>query len=71
MYNNIVKYIKFCEECQFSTWIWQEEPLYQTQSIIFSKKVRIDMVYMLVEIFRLEAAAGAGSGGAGNYGQAL
>jgi len=46
MYNDVVKYVKSCEECQRRSRIRQEEPLHPTWSLMVWEKVGIDVVYM-------------------------
>ena len=46
MYDDVVKYVKSCEECQSRSWIRQEEPLHPTWSLTVWEKIGIDVVYM-------------------------
>jgi len=46
MYNDVVNYVKTCEECQRRSRIRQEEPLHPTWSIIVWGKVGIDIIYI-------------------------
>ena len=48
MYDDVVKYVKSCEECQCRARKRQEEPLHPTWSITVWEKVGIDVVYMPV-----------------------
>ena len=46
MYDDVVKYIKSCEECQRRARIRYEEPLHPTWSVIVWYKIDIDVVHM-------------------------
>jgi transposase InsO family protein len=46
MYNDVVNYVKTCEECQRRSRVRQEEPLHPTWSMLVWEKVGIDIVYM-------------------------
>jgi transposase InsO family protein len=46
MYEDVVKYVKSCEECQRRSRVRQEEPLHPTWSLTVWEKVGIDVVYM-------------------------
>ena len=46
MYNNVVRYIRSCDECQRRSWVRQEEPLHPTWSLTVWEKVGIDIVYI-------------------------
>ena len=46
MYDDVVKYVKSCEECQRRARIRYEEPLHPTWSTIVWEKIGIDVVYM-------------------------
>jgi len=46
MYEDVVKYIKSCEECQRRARIRYEEPLHPTWSTIVWEKVGVDVVHM-------------------------
>ena len=46
MYDDVVKYVKSCEECQRRARVRYEEPLHPTWSIIVWAKVGIDVVHM-------------------------
>jgi len=46
MYDDVVKYVKSCDQCQRRARTRQEEPLHPTWSMIVWEKVGIDVVYM-------------------------
>jgi len=46
MYDDVVNYVKTCEECQRRARVRYEEPLHPTWSIIVWEKVGIDIVHM-------------------------
>ena len=48
MYEDVIKYVKSCEECQSRARNRQQEPLHPTWSITVWEKVGIDIVYMPV-----------------------
>ena len=46
MYNDVIKYVKSCAECQRRSRVRQEEPLHPTWSMTVWEKVGIDVVYL-------------------------
>ena len=46
MYNDVIKYVRACEECQLCSWIRQEESLHPMWTLTVWEKVGIDVVYM-------------------------
>ena len=46
MYEDVVTYVKSCDECQRRAWIRYEEPLHPTWSILVWEKVGVDVVFM-------------------------
>jgi hypothetical protein len=46
MYEDVVKFVKTCEECQRRARIRYEEPLHPTWSVTVWEKIGIDVVYM-------------------------
>ena len=53
MYEDVVNYVKTCEECQRRARVRYEEPLHPTWSVTVWEKIGVDVVHMPdIEIYK-------------------